>query len=267
MNSETRFFSHKGRADEHTLPNSLEALLSNYQGAMECDLVLLDDGTIGILHPRDFGTSVDEVEHLDLPRLEQMKIPSTDPKRPGRAVPLLEELAGLGSDTDTRLMMELKASTKERAMILAEKAIQALKKIQDEDGFRLNPEFINSRLVFQSTSVAVLEQVNATAKAAGFTVTTNFALPTNEGWAAKTPVFDIEDMAQMDSSLTWAQKGLTLATQHGMTEIEFDQQLVTPELVAEAHDAGVHVGVSLCPDAARRAALEAMGVDYILFEA
>jgi len=264
---EHKFIPHKGKVESEVLPNSFEAVLANYQGVMECDLVLLKDGNIAIVHPRDVGKSVEDIEALDLDGLEQESIPSDDPERYGRAIPLLPELAGFASDTDTRLMMELKASDKEHAFAVAQKAIEQLKKMNEAGAFASHPEFVDKGFLFQSTSAEVLAHLQECADEAGIAVATNFALPTDEGWAAKTPVFDGEAMKEFPDEMDWTQKGLEHAKEHGIKEIEFDSRLITPELVNKAHDAGMKIGSGLVKDEARKQELEAMGVDYVLFEA
>ena len=140
MGSAERFIPHKGEIEAGTLPNSFEAVLKNYEGAMECDLVLLADGEIAIVHPRDIGGSAAGIEQMGLSDIEAQRIPSDDPDREhGRAIPLMHELVGFASDTDTRLVMDLKASNKEKAFVLVEKIIERLGKMRKDGAFKLNP--------------------------------------------------------------------------------------------------------------------------------
>lgn len=264
MNRERRHVTHKGMIEKGTLPNSFEAVLKNYEGAMECDVVLLDDGTIGVLHPRDFDMPLGELESSSIEDLEGLSIPTDTPERGGASVPLLQELAGYASDTDTRLLMELKGSSKDRAVQLARAVVDQLHQTHAAGGFNLNPGFVDSRLAFQSSSAEVLEQLQERATGHDMHVQTNLLWPTNEGWAAKTSVFDHGDLAGLSDQLSWVEKGIALAAKRGVSEIEFDQSLITPDVVQKTHEAGIKITATLVTDPERLAELEAMGVDYIL---
>jgi len=78
MEEFNRFIQHKGLKNNEGMPNSLESIVKNYKGKIECDAYLLKDGNIAIIHERDFNLNKADVENLDLAGLEALRLTSSD---------------------------------------------------------------------------------------------------------------------------------------------------------------------------------------------
>jgi glycerophosphoryl diester phosphodiesterase len=263
-NSE-KFIQHKGLRLGEGLPNSFESILRNYNGRMECDAVLLKDGNIAMMHERDFNIKLSELENMDLKDIELLKIPTNDPVATARAIPLLREFIGLASDADTRLALELKASSLEKTLLLAKKILEQINEMEKEGGFKANEKFFESKVVIQSFSVQVLKKIQElTIKK----IKTGLYWPSDEAWAKKVAIFDWDELDKLkrDNNLSWHEQGIEVATNNNFSEIEFQPFVITHDLVKKCHSRGLRIGATVVNDEKTAKKLLNMQVDYILTE-
>jgi glycerophosphoryl diester phosphodiesterase len=264
-NSE-KFIQHKGLRHGEGLPNSFEAILKNFNGRMECDAVLLKDGNIAIMHERDFGINLEELENMDIKDIESLKIPSNDPNSTARAIPLLREFIGLASDTDTRLALEIKASTLEKTLVLAQKILEQMYLMEDEGGFKYNEKFLETKIVIQSFSVQILKKIQELSHNKNKEIKTGLYWPSDEKWAGKVPLFDWDEQKKINNSLTWHEQGIEVAANNNFSEIEFQPFVITPDLVKKCHIKGLRIGATVVNNEETAKKLLDMEVDYILTE-
>ena len=263
-----KFIQHKGLSinKEAMAPNSLESILLNYKGRIECDTFLLRDGNIAIINEKEFGKSRAEIENLNLNELEKLRI-NTLCTETDQMVPLLDEFIGLAADTDTSVALEIRSSTIEKSKELTLKIIEQLTNMQKTGGFKSNPEFIISKLSLQSFSVQVLKTINEIGQLQKQKFNTTLFWPSDEVWAEKVEVFDWKVVNELNNrDLTWQEKGIEVAVKNQVTEIEFQPFVITKELIEKAHSYGLKVGVAVTKNEDLAKKLIEDGVDYIKTE-
>jgi len=263
MEEFNRFIQHKGLKNNEGMPNSLESIVKNYKGKIECDAYLLKDGNIAIIHERDFNLNKADVENLDLAGLEALRLTSSDREM---SPPLLKEFIALAEDADTSLSLELRSSTEEKSLVLARYIINQFLEMDRPGGQSHNPKFIEEKVNFESFSVNVLNEVKKIALANQKNIKTALYWPTDEGWAKKIVDFtwgELDKIADKDN-LSWSELGTEVAAKNNINSIEFQPDVITKELLEKAHNLKLKVGSAPVSDEVLMKQLIDLGVDYIL---
>lgn len=146
--------AHRGAWKAQNLPeNSIAAL--KHAVALKCtgsefDVQMTADDILVVNHDDDFqGVSISETGYADMADLRLSN---------GEKLPSLREyiLAGLKSNTSTRLVCELKpAKTTERGQLMAEKAVALIKEVNAED--------MTVYISFEYTILQRIEELNPNA--------------------------------------------------------------------------------------------------------
>lgn len=267
MEGERELTQHKGIKNGEGLPNSFEGILNNRQGSVEADAVILADGSIVILHGKDFGRTLEEIESLDIEQLQNLDIPDQAGKKSEQKSPLLREFVGLASDVGTAISLELKAVSSEKAVLLAEKIAIQLIVMKKESGFKGNEDYLEKGMTFESFSVKALKALKERGTADSLNFKTTLYWPTDHSWAKENPLFELEVLESVGiEDLTWAEVGIEVAFNNDLEGIEFQPGEITPQLVEYAHARGVEINSGLVNDSKQINYLFSIGVDHVLTE-
>lgn len=250
------------------VPNSFEAILDNYRGSVEVDAVILADGAVGILHGLDFKKSLTDLEAMDVNVLQTLDLPVLGSEKSGRKVPLLREFAGLASDAGTAISLELKSSSVEKVISLAQAIVRELIDMKKENGFKGNENFLEDGMVFESYCVSALTSLKDAGNREGLRLNTTLYWPTDKSWAQKIALFEVSMLNNIDDAdgLTWQELGIEVAFTYGLGGIEFQPEEITQELVDYAYERGIDINCGLVADQDEIDRLFTMGVDHILTE-
>lgn len=272
MEREGFFIQHMGLRDNAGEPNSFESILKNYQGAQEMDTFLLRDGEIAVLNDRLLKMKPEEVESMTLPELEAYVSGQQPDATKEKTIPTLKEFMGVASDADTQLRVELRGSTAEQVVKLGRAAVEHVATMNEAGGFRNNPEFPKKKLRFVTFSIPALQEVQRAATEQGIPASTGLFWPSSENWASQVDLYDEGVVAQVPDldGRDWNERGIIVAKHFGLSEIELQPDVITPEHVKLAHDLGLEIGASIVRDKSkaeeRAKQLAEMGVDHILTE-
>ncbi len=261
-------YQHRGLDAEINkgLPNSFESFRERYRQNVELDVSLLSDGNIAVLHAKDLGLSQEEIEAISLSEIEKISIPDRAGRDSG-LVPTFEEYAFNCLDRGNGLMIEIKASTPDKAQELARKIVQRISKMSREDKtFSEHPEYLQE-MGLHSFSIEALEA----AKQASAELKTDLARgllwsskPEN---AASSNLFaSVIERSGYKPGDDWTKKGIELAASLGVESIDLHDSVVDQSMVQYAHEKGLKVFVWVVNDPARAEQLEDMGVDKIITE-
>ena len=211
--------------------------------------------------------SREEIENLDLKELEALKLKSAG-KESTHSVPLMSEFLNLSADADTALLLEIRSSSPEKSLALTQKILDQIIEMEKEGGLKDNPDYIESKVNFQSFSLEVLKLIKNTATENDRNFYTTLYWPSDEEWAKVPGVFDWKSLHELDErqDLNWHEKGIEIASQNNITEIEFQPYVLTPELIEKGHKLGLKVTASLTNDEEMIKKLIEMGVDSIKTE-
>lgn len=268
---EAFFVQHMGLRNHEGEPNSFESILENYRGAQEMDVLLLRDGEIAVINERRLKLTPEQVESMTLAELEQYYTEQSGSEK-GRAIPSFKEFMGLAADTDTKLRVELRGSSPEQSVKLAQAAVEQVASMNHAGGFRKNPEFPHRQLRFVTFSIPALLEVQRTAQAKELPASTALFWPSAESWAPASGLFDDAAVAKVPGleDREWNERGIIVAKHYGFTEIELQPDVIRPEHVRLAHELGLDIGASIIRDKAQEETiarrLAEMGVDHVLTE-
>jgi len=257
------FIQHKGIKGGEGVPNSLESIVKNYKGRIECDVYLLRDGNIAIIHEQDFNLKREDVEKLDLKGLEALRLASA-----GREItpPLLKEFIGLAEDADTSLSLEIRSGSKEGSLILAHNVINQFLEMDKAGGASHDVKFIEDKVTFESFSVEVLNKIKKIGQENNKNLKTALYWPSDEIWARKINDFDWPELDKVKNKegLSWSELGIEVASNNDINSLELQSLNITKELVERAHNLNLKIGSSPTDDEELMKKLIDYGVDYIL---
>lgn len=276
------FIQHMGLRDYEGEPNSFESIIKNYRGAQEMDTLLLRDGEIAVINDNRLGLTPEEVEAMTLPELEahlSQKHPEAEKEK---TIPTFKEFMGLASDTDTKLRVELRGSSPEQSAKLAHRAVEQIAEMNAAGGFSKNPDFPKKQLRFVTFSIPALQEVQRAAEEKDIPASTGLFWPSAESWKMASGLFDDEAVNKVPDldAREWNERGILVAKHYGLSEIELQPHVITPEHVKLAHELELEIGSSIirdkrdqAPDFDQHAYKESeakrlaeMGLDHILTE-
>jgi len=274
--TETLAIHHKGLRERQDLPNSFEAILRAEKGqTLEMDVFLLKDGSLGVVHQKDLGMSITEVEEMDIRQFQKLDQPQKSKEGISGTVerlkmPLFQEVLGLAYDAGVRLQFELKAGSVERIEKLADAVVKAMLEMKSEGAFDLEPSFLNE-LSFFSMSVEGMESLAKKLKKHNLPLQTFLSWPSSEKYAREMKISETAiTHAQRVENGDWFERGIYLAKDIGCSGISIHAEnlIRNPDYVNYAHKLGLQVmvgGVVNNPEEIKK--LEEIGVDRYMTEA
>ncbi len=272
MESPEFHIQHMGLKNREGIPNSFESILKNYRGAQEMDTLLLRDGEIAVVNDKKMNMTPEQVESMTLVELENHLNQIGALGEGEKGIPSFKEFLGLASDADTKLRVELRASSPEQAVKLARAVITDVTDMDAQAGFKKNSDYPKTRLRFVTFSIPALQEVQAVAKEKHLLASTGLFWPSSETWSHSVTLYDqalvdqVPDLADRE----WNERGILVAKHFGFSEIELQPDVITPKHVQLAHELGLEIGASLTrfPDQEEALAkkLMDMGVDHMLTE-
>jgi glycerophosphoryl diester phosphodiesterase len=258
---------HRGLSSDEgqNKPNSFEGLSGS--APLEMDVFLLKDGTLAVIHNKDFNLSQEEVENLTLPELEKLQVPSRTGGAEGE-VPLFKEALLNSLDRGNELFVEIKASSPAAAEKVADKLVAQIAELSREDKtFAAHPEYL-SQVNLHSFSIEALEAAQEAMVREGVAVPRGLFWPSTPERA--------NDMSISATSLErsgyqegedWTAAGLLMARQLGVEAIDLQSGTITPGVVSQAREYGLQIVAWVVNHNDEKIKeLEALGVDKVLTE-
>jgi len=259
-----KFVQHRGLNAKNSVPNSFESLPKNYQKRVECDVVMLQDGNLAIMHEKDFNLSLNNIEGMNLAAIEKLRIPTTGDDIHQPNIPLFKEFISLAYDTDTKLAIEIRASDLEKSKALAKKIIDELISLQ-KTGVIDYETFLTSKISLQSFSTEILKNANEYSSENHQKINTTLYWPSDEPWSKKIPLFNQADLRSEDiEKLDWESKGLAIALKYKIPEIELQPQNITEQIIKQAHDKNLKIGSAFTNNDEEIKRILNFGIDYII---
>lgn len=248
------------------LPNSAESFRQRFGEKIELDVFLLADGEIAVLHNADLKLSQEQVEALNLAELEKIVIPDREGEQEGLVL-LFKEFAFNCLDRGNPLLIELKASTPEKARKLARKLIALILEMSKEDRtFIAHPEYLEQLELHSFSIEALLEAQKAMEE-------NNLNLSRGLFWtstAGKAKEMEISNTAIEFSNYhfgeDWTEKGIETAEKIGAKVVDLHWSVLDAAKINLAHRKGLKVFAWLVNDIEKVKALEELGVDGVISE-
>ncbi|MFH1425919.1 MAG: glycerophosphodiester phosphodiesterase [Candidatus Kerfeldbacteria bacterium] len=270
--SENQFIQHRGLRESQDRPNSFEAMREQYGVGIEFDLFILSDGTIAVLHDKDFQDAQltqEQVEAMTLSELESMNVISRTDGERGGAIPLLREYIFNAYDRGIDLTMEIKASTPDKAEEAARAMVDEIAAMKDDGVFETMPDYPEQSLGVHSFSVEALQEAKAAMDEHGVPLKRGLFWPSAPERADE---MEISKTAKTFVGYTdeheneWAAFGLEAAKKLGCESLNLFRTTITPEIVEEAkkHNIDIYAWVVNNKEDAQR--LLDMGVEKIITE-
>ncbi|MCW2960584.1 MAG: Glycerophosphoryl diester phosphodiesterase [Thermoleophilia bacterium] len=232
----TRVVAHRGmHAPAGPVDNSLGAFRSALDAgadALELDVRRTRDGVLVVHHDPAVAGSTTSIRNLDFAQL---------PKLPdGQHVPTLDEVVGLATAGNSRLVVELKEGGYEREVV------DALRTRMAPDGFEL--------ISFSSGSVRAVKAVDPALRA-------GYLAPKMPTWLRESALYPAA--VWMLDRAGW-HPALNVAARAGADYVSVDKRLATPTFLAEAAKRSVPVDVWTVNDAPTMQRLLASGVQSLV---
>jgi len=152
-------FSHRGLRPDQKKPNSFEAVTSRQGIGIECDVCLLADGNLAIVHHKDVGIAQKLVEDMTLQQLSEHV-----------CAPLLREYLHLALDRENRLLIEIKGSSFQKAQQTASSTIKEIALVLT------NPDLVS----VQSFYAEALEEAKTTMHEIGIQIKLGLLWPSSQ---------------------------------------------------------------------------------------
>lgn len=247
-------------------PNSFESFRQRFEQNIEMDVFLLKDGQVAVLHNKDLGLTQEQVEEMTLDELEKIKIPNKAGGQEG-VVPLFEESIFNNLDRGNGLVIELKASTPEKAVELTEKVMEKISYLLKEDEtFLQHPEYLK-QLGLHSFSVEALEAVGRQMEEKNISISRGLLWTSNAKNALemKISATAIERSGYKDGD-DWIEKGIEMAERTKSESIDLHWSVINEEVVKKAHKKGIRVMAWVVNDSKKAEELKKMGVDILATE-
>jgi len=276
---EGTFIRHRGLCleSERKTPNSFEALLDQYGVGMECDVFLLKDGNLAVMHNNDFSQekrklSQEEVENMTLEDLQKYHVIDRATNQEGGAVPLMDEYIWNAVDRGNPLTIEIKASTPERAEQTARALVAKIAQLKQEGAFgesQRRAEDPEELLSLHSFSVEALQaaQKEMVEQHQQFPLGLFWPSAPERARDMKISQTALEYVEYTEGkSMHWAETGIELAKKIGVQSINLQESNITPEVVDKAHALGLKVYAWVVNSPERAQQLIDMHVDHIITE-
>lgn len=281
MEHRTRFTIHRGLQPDQRTPNTFDGLFRAGRHGVECDIFLLADRGIGVVHNNDVQRTQEEIESMSTPEFHLLLARERGTQLERTPHPMLHELLFQAHDRGTRLMIELKASTTRRAEELAHATVQEMHGLITSGallrGGDRGEAYIQRFVGLHSFSLeALLSARHAMHR-------TKLEMPLGVFWAStfdRAAEMTISQTAQhaaiassryssdqfRSSPQLWALQGLMLAKRIGLDSFNPHESLVTEELVQRTHQHGLEIAPWVVNKPDRIKELRSMGVDNIITE-
>lgn len=213
---QTERVDHRGQINGKGAENSFESFRDwhKYEGDnikdhyTEYDVMLLSDGTLGIIHPAGFARpdgskfSEAELEALDLQGLEELRIRRPeDPagEATGGLVPLFQEFIGSNFDRGLKLMIEVKGSSPEQARKAMRATIEKMMEMKKAGAFKnlVDPEkrdpteaenYFQESIFLATFSPDAIDEANQVFEETGERIPTSLIWSGSPKWAIRTPL-------------------------------------------------------------------------------
>lgn len=261
---ESKVIRHRGMAENQLQPNSFEAIRGKYGVDIEADIFLLRDGSIAVVHNKDVGLSQEEIEAMNTQQLENLRVPGG-----GSMIPLSNEFIYNSFDRGNGLLMEIKASSPEKAEELARAFIGEVKKMQRDGVFDAQPEYANEKIGIHSFSVEALETVQRAVREEGLNIQTGLLWPSAPDRAHEMAISEtaLKRVGYAEErSMDWTRAGVDLAKELGCYSVNLFRAVITAEVVQYAHEKGLLVYAWVVNNPEQAEQLLDMGVDKIISE-
>src|SRR3989344_95476 len=220
---------HRGLTPGQSRPNSFEAIRDKYESAFECDVFMLADGALAIVHNKDMGLSQEQIEAMTTGVFYSLHVKDRETQTEGSPAPLFREYLALA--LDPKLLQS--------SISLHSFSVEALEEAQD--AMREHGVQMKRALFWPSAPARALEMsISAT------------VLSYLEGEYSSTEIPQ------------WTEAGIKLAHQKGFDIIDLQEGVITPDLVRKAHSYGIEVNAWVVNNADRAKVLENMSVDHII---
>ncbi len=234
-----KLIHHRGLRKDQTKPNSLDGVYYEKNTHLECDVFLLSDGQVGVIHNKDHDLTCEQVESMTL---EQTK------------APFLEEFLKAQTEQNNQTIIEMKASTPEHAIKTAQAVMRLLDKL---------PKEYSDLISLHSFSVEAIKEVGDRYKKE--MVFTSFPKRSYEQKITET-VFKHVNYDLDWTSEDWVKAYTTLAAELGCFCVHIFQDVITKELVDFAHSKGLLVYTGLINDPSKFDYYLSLGADKIFTE-
>ncbi len=257
---------HRGLAKDIEQQNSFETQQGQYGISMEADLFLLADGHIAVIHNKDIDRTQEEIESMTLQDIEKLRVPGSNGES---MIPLSTELIFNSFDRGNDLLMEIKASSPEKAEALVRAFIGELSQMKHDGIFDGHPEYADTHIGLHSFSAEALEAARSALSEEGLHLQTGLLWPSAHERAHEMAISEtaLERVGYTEgSTMNWNTAGVDLAKKLGCHSVNLFHAVITSEVVDYAHAQGlkVYAWVVNKPEEVER--LLGIGVDKIISE-
>lgn len=277
----TRFTIHRGLEPNQKTPNSFEGIVRSGIHGLECDVFLLRDGGLGVVHNADVRHSQEEIEAMETAEFHQLhtRERGTDIER--GAAPTLDELLFQSHDRGARLMIELKASSPEKAEALARAMVKRMRLLIEQGAFMQSGDrgkaYVEKFVGMHSFSIEALFATMREMHGGDLNIplglfwASTFDRAKEMSISATAQSAAVQSGGRLEALQTqpeaWALQGLVLAQRLHLQSFNPHESLVTPQLVQRAHQHGIEVAPWVVNNPTRIRELTEIGVDNIITEA
>ena len=252
---------HRGLTPGQSRPNSFEAIRDKYESAFECDVFMLADGALAIVHNKDMGLSQEQIEAMTTGVFYSLHVKDRETQTEGSPAPLFREYLALALDRGNKLALEIKGSSPQMARKTARRIV--------EETRGLDPKLLQSSISLHSFSVEALEEAQDAMREHGVQMKRALFWPSAPARALEmsisaTVLSYLEGEYSSTEIPQWTEAGIKLAHQKGFDIIDLQEGVITPDLVRKAHSYGIEVNAWVVNNADRAKVLENMSVDHII---
>src|SRR3989344_3334787 len=226
---------HRGLTPGQSRPNSFEAIRDKYESAFECDVFMLADGALAIVHNKDMGLSQEQIEAMTTGVFYSLHVKDRETQTEGSPAPMARKTA-------RRIVEETRG---------------------------LDPKLLQSSISLHSFSVEALEEAQDAMREHGVQMKRALFWPSAPARALEmsisaTVLSYLEGEYSSTEIPQWTEAGIKLAHQKGFDIIDLQEGVITPDLVRKAHSYGIEVNAWVVNNADRAKVLEDIGVDHIM---
>lgn len=268
-NSKENIIYHKGLREEQEYPNSFEALRATHGAAIETDVMLLKDGSLAIIHNKDYGLSEEAVEKMELSELENIDVTSSSGETQGSKVPLFKEYVASSFDRGIDLNIEIKGSSTAMAEKNTSLIIEQFAEMHTDWVFEDQSDYPSKSLQISSLSIEAVQQAKQELadKKIDIPIGLRWTSSPEKAYEAEITKSAIEKVKALETSNPdWTLNGIEIAHQIGCTSIDLHGNVITQEVILKAHKKKLKVFAWGVYDDEKIKELTELGVDKIIFE-
>lgn len=259
MKIDPRFIWHRAKIRKKDPPNSLKTLRKSQGVAVESDVMLLKDGKLVVIHPKDVQASDAEVERMVFLELVERK------RQQGieAQVPLFRDWVIEGRARDLYLVLEIKASSPQMARLAGRAAVEELWRMKYEGVLGVRSFWLQNNVLISSFHIEALEEARDVMRSLKINI------PLGLLWASSPERADPTLLHRLGTfpRKEWETHGIKMAKNLGCKVINFiPSTKITKSLIAQAHQKGLKVYVGVINDFGEAKRFLHTGVDKIVFE-